>query len=284
LTSSTGVGGWVRVGLMPNEDVAWINVLVCGPDMQTVAVVDFDAALPPDPSRIHSDAYDLALTTVEPLQTFGVAIRGRGQAYEDPAALLSGEPGGDDVALAMDLTWTTVGTPYQYRLTSRYEIPCTVSGTLSSGDLRVELDGVPGQRDHSWGARDWWGGLQWMWCALQLDDGSKLHAVDARLPGAPNMAIGYLQQTGAELVELRGAAVRESFSDNGLPRSASITFDPGGAVDDVEIGGHAPVRLVSGSGQASHFPRAWVNVTTADGRAGVGWIEWNRLQRADGTP
>jgi hypothetical protein len=26
----------------------------------------------------------------------------------------------------------------------------------------------------------------------------------------------------------------------------------------------------------SQFPRAWVSVSTADGRSGVGWVEWNR--------
>ena len=31
----------------------------------------------------------------------------------------------------MNLTWTTAGTPYQYRITTRYEIPCTVTGTVT---------------------------------------------------------------------------------------------------------------------------------------------------------
>ena len=36
-----GFGGWVRLGLMPNENTTWINVLLCGPDMPTIALVDF---------------------------------------------------------------------------------------------------------------------------------------------------------------------------------------------------------------------------------------------------
>jgi hypothetical protein len=26
----------------------------------------------------------------------------------------------------------------------------------------------------------------------------------------------------------------------------------------------------------SQFPRAWASINTADGRTGVGWVEWNR--------
>ena len=36
--------------------------------------------------------------------------------------------------------------------------------------------------------------------------------------------------------------------------------------------------LTSPDGRVSHFPRAWATVTTADGRTGVGWVEWNRNQ------
>src|SRR5207344_1211634 len=44
-----GVGGWVRLGLVPNQNTAWINALVSGPDMPTIAIVDFAAALPANP-------------------------------------------------------------------------------------------------------------------------------------------------------------------------------------------------------------------------------------------
>jgi hypothetical protein len=46
----------------------------------------------------------------------------------------------------------------------------------------------------------------------------------------------------------------------------------------IDIRGHAPVPLTSPDGRVSHFPRAWATVTTADGRTGVGWLEWNRNQ------
>ncbi|OOK64384.1 hypothetical protein BZL29_8275 [Mycobacterium kansasii] len=38
------------------------------------------------------------------------------------------------------------------------------------------------------------------------------------------------------------------------------------------------MRLAAVDGRVSQFPRAWVAVSTHDGRSGVGWLEWNRNQ------
>ena len=261
-----GIGGWVRLGLMPNENTTWINALLCGPDMPTIALVDFH----------DTGAIELTLDATDPLRTYTVAVRGTGQAYDDPAALLHGLPG-RPVEATMDLVWTTSGIPYQYRITPRYEIPCTVSGSVTVDGREYALNGVPGQRDHSWGVRDWWS-MDWVWSALHLDDGTHVHGVDLRIPGAPPIGIGYLQRPGEALVELQAVAARETFADNGLPISTEITFNPGELIATIDIRGHAPVLLTSPDGRISHFPRAWATVTTADGRTGVGWVEWNRNQ------
>ena len=68
------------------------------------------------------------------------------------------------------------------------------------GDETIELRGV-GQRDHSWGARDWWS-AEWMWSAGHLDDGTRFHGVEFRLPGAPPLSVGYLQPPEGGVVEL----------------------------------------------------------------------------------
>ncbi|HEX2401148.1 MAG TPA: phosphotransferase [Mycobacterium sp.] len=260
-----GVGGWIRLGLMPNEKTAWIIALLCGPDMPTVAAVDFH----------DTGAIELSLEATEPLQTYTVSVRGTGQAYDDPAALLRSDSG-RPVELTMDLVWTTAGTPYQYRITPRYEIPCTVSGTITVDGREIPLRAVAGQRDHSWGVRDWWA-MDWVWSALHLDDGTHLHGVDIRIPGAPPIGVGYLQQAGRPLVELQAVTARETFGDNGLPQATTIDF--GELKATIDIRGHAPVLLTAPDGRISHFPRAWATVATDDGRTGVGWVEWNRNQR-----
>ncbi|WP_238994578.1 ecdysteroid 22-kinase family protein [Mycolicibacterium chubuense] len=270
------VGGWIRLGVIPNQGHAWINALLCGPGMPTVAVLDFDAPLPERLAEIHSGTAELELDPVEPLRRYRVSLRGRGEAHDDPAALLRGEAG-RPVDVSMELTWTTVGTPYQYRLSPRYEIPCVVSGEVTADGRTFTFSDVAGQRDHSWASRDWWS-MDWTWCAFHLDDGTHLHGVDIRIPGMSPLSVGYLQRAGEPLVELDRVSAQDTFGDNGLPISAELRFSPGDLAVTVEMRGHAPVLLRSPDGRTSLFPRAWAAVTTADGRTGIGWIEMNRNQ------
>ena len=266
------IGAWIRLGIIPNQDHAWINGLVCGPGKPTVALLDFAAPLPDDHTRARADQVELDQEVIEPLRTYRVSLRGQGQAYDDPSALLRDEMG-RPVEVTMDLTWTSVGTPYQYRVSPRYEIPCTVTGTVTADGHTYDFVAVPGQRDHSWAARDWWS-MDWVWSALHLDDGTHIHGVELLIPGAAPLSVGYLQRDGEPLVELSRVAARSTFADNGLPVSAEIDY--GDLTVSIDARGHAPVLLTSPEGRLSRFPRAWGSVTTTDGRRGVGWIEWNR--------
>jgi hypothetical protein len=270
-----GIGGWIRLGLLPNEGVAWVTILLCGPQMPTIALIDMQAPLNSDKTAVRGPM-NFTLDPIEPLQKFRVAAGGRGQAHDDPAALLRSESGAC-VDVAIDMTWATAGRPYQYRITPRYEIPCTVSGLVTYGKRQIVIDSAPGQRDHSWGVRDWWA-TDWVWSALHLDDGTHLHAVDIRLPGIAPIGVGYIDQPGAPLVELESVEAREVMGDNGLPLVTRFVLTPGAVIADVEVAGHAPIRLESPDGRVTHFPRAWVTVRTVDGRAGIGWVEWNRVQ------
>ncbi len=269
-----GLGGWFRIGLVANQQTAWVHALLCGPDLPTVAVVDCEAPLTADPWAASTDAFELNHSADTPLRTYRVNLRGRAQSYSDPSALLRGEPG-TPVDMTMNLEWATDGTPFTYRLTTRYEIPCTVSGTVTVGDTSYQLNSVPGQRDHSWGVRDWWS-MDWMWSAVHLDDGTHLHGVNIRIPGVPGVSTGYIQNRDGEIIELQTVGSGEVFDDNGLPLGATLSLDPGDVTADVQVRGQAPVGLIAPDGRVSQFPRAWVSVTTADGRTGVGWMEWNR--------
>lgn len=268
------LGGWIRLGLIPNQRHAWINALLCGPGMPTIAVLDFEVALPDDHTQVRTHDTEIRMQAVEPLRTFRVTVRAQGQAHDDPAALLRGEAG-RPVAVDLDLTWSTDGVPYQYRVSPRYEIPCLVTGSVTADGRTTALARVQGQRDHSWAPRDWWA-MDWVWSALHLDDGTHLHGVDIRIPGMPPLAVGYLQQPGQPLVELEQISTSETFAPDGLPLTAQLGFAD--LTVDITLRGHAPVLLSSPDGRLSRFPRAWGTVETADGRTGVGWIEWNQNQ------
>jgi hypothetical protein len=103
--------------------------------------------------------------------------------------------------------------------------------------------------------------------------------VEIRIPGVPPVGIGYVQDRDGTLTELQTITARQTFDADGLPTGATLAVDPGDITATIDVRGHAPVRLVSPDGRISQFPRVWATVSTADGRSGVGWVEWNRNLR-----
>ncbi|MBU3751046.1 MAG: hypothetical protein FGM52_11465 [Mycobacterium sp.] len=105
--------------------------------------------------------------------------------------------------------------------------------------------------------------------------------MDLRIPGMPPVSVGYIQPPRLPVVETTSVQADATLADNGLPLTTTLTMQPGPLEMTIEIRGHAPVRLDSADGRVSFFPRAWAAVRTADGRRGVGWLEWNRNQDRD---
>lgn len=264
------IGGWVRVGLYPNLGVTWYHAYVVGPNRQTVAVMDYDAPLPNAPGlelRTHGLWADHIVET--PLDHFTVGCEAQGLGVDDPAALYEPVPRGDLVPIALDLEWETAGTPYHYVATTRYEIPCTVHGTVDVGREHIELDGY-GQRDHSWGVRDWWQ-FGWVWTAGRLDDTTRFHGSDIRIPQL-DVGFGYVQRDGGIDVT-NSVTAHEALGAEGLPDSGDVTI--GDLQLDIEPVSFAPALLVH-EGRVSRFPRALCRFTAPDGRTGLGWTEWNQ--------
>jgi hypothetical protein len=271
------VGVWLRLGRYPNLGICWYTALVCGPGRATVAAVDFAAPLPAgDDLTVSTQALRAEHRCERELERFAVTLDALADAHEDPSALLRGEPGRPE-RLALDLAWETAGEPYAYRLTTRYEIPCSVSGTIRVGEEQLQLDGAVGQRDHSWGTRDWWS-MDWVWSAAHLEDGTHLHAVELRLPGMPTLGAGYAQRPGSRLVELTGVTADETLRTDCLVEEAWLLLDPLGLDVELRPLAHAPLRLLAQDGRVSHFARSICQVRCADGRKGLAWVEWNLNQ------
>ncbi len=272
ISEDAEIGLYTRLGLYPNLGVAWLTACVCGPGRPTVAIVDFAAPLPAgDELTVEKDGLRVEHLCESALERFRVRLSGVGESHADAGALLRGESG-SPVPVAFDLEWDTLGQPYAYRVATRYEIPCRVSGTLTVGDGQIALRGV-GQRDHSWGTRDWWS-ADWMWSAGHLQDGTHVHGVEFRIPGAPAIGVGYLQPPDGGVVELDLVRASEAVGDDGLITSARITY--GELTLDVQPLAFGPLRLQAPDGRVSQFPRAMCRVRAEDGRTGVAWVEWNR--------
>jgi hypothetical protein len=271
----------VRLGRLPNQNIALYTAAIVGPRRPAVLVVDAAAPLPvieDEEQRIDVEGLHFQQRCEQPLQRFRVNMQAHGEAHEDESAPLRAEPGAA-IEVELDLLWQTDGVPYQWRAATRYEIPCRVAGTLAVGEQRLAFAGV-GQRDHSWGSRDWWAN-DWMWNALHLEDGTHTHTVT--IPELPGLGVGYVQRAG-ELREIETATSSEEIAANGLIASATISSGPDQMTTHIEPLAFGDLRLVAPDGRLTHFPRAMCRVRTDDGRTGCGWIEWNRNQHIETRP
>ncbi len=283
------MGGWLRLGLYPNRQVAWWTAWIVWPDRPGVCSADYRAPVPPGDGLVSEasigpdDTADqrIEIELVRPLESFRLAASAPAHLIDPPEAVYaSGEQTGPAARLDLDLTWTTDGVPYHYDLTTRYEIPCLVTGTVAIGGETFDVDGQ-GQRDHSWGVRDWWA-FGWCWCSMRLDDGTRIHLADIRMiPDVP-VFFGYIQTPGA-VYPATGLTVTEDLGDHGFPSRAriDIAVDPGPGPElnlgiEVTPVSFGPVLLRNDDGRTSRFPRAMVRCRTDDGRQGSGWIEWNQ--------
>lgn len=271
--ASESLGVYLRVGRLPNQGHCFFATAIVRPGQPALMVVDDAAPLPlgDGPSEtVVTESLQSSIECLEPLNRFRVTLTGTAQSHRDHSAPLRDEVG-DPVPVSLELTWDTDGIPYLWRAAARYEIPCRVTGVIRIGDEEFAFEG-PGQRDHSWGSRDWWAN-DWMWSAFHLADGTHTHAVTVpNMPGG--LAVGYVQR-GGSIHEVATGAATETVTADGLISVARVATGPDDLVLDVEPLGFGALRLVAPDGRVTHFPRAMARVRTADGRSGVGWIEWN---------
>lgn len=271
------LGGYVRLGLYPNLGTAWYWACVVGEDRPLSIVIDHDVALPRAGSlEIRAEGLWADHTIETPFDHVSLGCEAFAVGVDDPAEVYRGDLRGDRVPFGLDLEWETVGPgPYPYPGTSRYEIPCRVHGEVLLGEEELEIDAI-GQRDHSWGVRDWWA-FGWTWCSGGLDDGTRFHTT--KVDGVEGYAPGYLLAQDGEMEPIDANDTGAVLGAEGLPREATVTCGPLHLT--VEPVAFAPVLLVD-DGPDGHrigrFPRALCRFSTLDDRHGVGWTEWNQPQ------
>jgi hypothetical protein len=272
-SDDASVGGYVRIGFYPNLGTVWYWACVVGEGRKLVTVIDHDVALPSSSRslEIRSSGLWADHTCETPLEHFSLGLEAFGVGVDDPSDVY-GDLRGEQVPIGFDLEWETDGEAYRYPLPlDRYEISCRVHGEILLGAETIELDGH-GQRDHSWGVRDWWS-VAWCWTAGWLDDGTRFQATTLLTPGI-DWAEGYRQAPGAAPIGIDDFAVDHRVDGEGIP--TEITLDIDGLQLTAEPVGWAPVLLVDPDGRESRFPRGMVRLTHADGRRGAGWIEFNQ--------
>ncbi len=264
-------GGYVRLGLYPNLGVSWFWACVVGVDRPLVFVGDHEAPLPRgDALELRAPGLWTDVSCLEPLERFSVQLEAFGVGVDDPAEMY-GRMRGDQVPIGFDLEWETDGGVFGYpEGITRYEVPCEVHGEVLVGREKIDFEGY-GQRDHSWGVRDWWS-FPWCWFSARLDGGERLHCLDL----GNGASVGYRAQ-GAEFDSVDECVVEAQSARHGFPERAEVRV--GGLRSAVTPVAWSPVLLQSPDGRVSHLPRALVQVESEAG-SGAGWIEWNQPQLA----
>lgn len=271
-TEDGSLGGYVRLGLYPALGVSWFWACLVGEDRPLVAVLDHDAPLPKAPGlELRGEGLWTSLNCETPLDHWSIGLEAFGVALDDPAEVYGGGRG-ERTALGLDLEWETVGGTYAYPGgVTRYEVPCRVHGDILVGPETLTIDGW-GERDHSWGTRDWWA-FPWCWTAGRLDDGTMWHASRPLIDGV-RYEPGFVQAPGGAPEEIDGFTANATLGDAGLPIAAELRVGPLDlAVEPVRF---APVRLDAPDGRKGRLPRALSRATTPDGRVGWCWMEWNQ--------
>ena len=190
------LGGWLRLGLYPNLGVAWWTAWIVRPGQPGVCSVDYAMPIPPGSGLATASAADAAHpATIEidirrPLEEFRVAIPSMAaQQFAKPEDAYT-DSNWEPVEASLDLTWTTrrLALPLRRHDPLRNSVPRLGHRHHRRRDLHVDGQG---QRDHSWGVRDWWA-FGWCWNSMRLDDGTRVHDVDIRFDGFQAF-FGYVQ-------------------------------------------------------------------------------------------
>jgi hypothetical protein len=273
VTDDGGIAGYARIGLYPNLGVTWWTTLLVGAGRPVVASVAYDLPVAGGTGLdLAAHGVEMRGVVEEPLEAMSLRGTAPARRHRRPEDIYRASPG-EPTTIALDLTWTTDGVPYHYDLTTRYEVPCLVRGEVTIDDERLTVSGH-GQRDHSWGERDWWA-FGWCWAAARLDDGTRVHVADIRIPGQ-RLAFGYLQPPGGPVQPVTSLEVTEELGPEGLPTVGGARVEPGDLELRIEPLAFGPVVLEAPDGRISRFPRALARFVGVDGRSGLGWIEWNQ--------
>lgn len=268
----TADGAYLRLGLYPNRHQTWLHAVVAGRRRPLTVLFDDRAPLiGGDGLGLEVTGWRAHLEPDAPLGAWRVRAGGAGQRFADPKDVFRRRRG-EPADMELDLTWTGVAPPYHYGLTTRYEVSARVTGTIRVGDEVIAVD-APGQRDHSWGVRDWWA-FGWCWSSGTLEDGTAFHLSDIRM-GAGAAGFGYVVTPDGTLTPARAVSATEDLDADGVPTAARCTVEPGGLDLTVVPVALAPILFVEDDGREARMSRLLCRFEAADGRVGSGWTEWN---------
>lgn len=287
-TSPDGTeAGHCRVGWMPNRERVWVWLFLRrGEDWLGVECPDLPAtSFDPATQTLQTPALTLSRAVHSPLAASTLSI-------QTTVRRLSGAGAGQSASVKLSLRFDAVGPPHTTGesvlgehdgvplTTNRFEQPVRVRGTISIDGDAVSMRGR-GERDHSWGPRDW--RMHWTFLALNGME-RQLQAADVELFPGMTLQMGYLQEAdGTRDVEAVAFDLDWPDDPTKAPQSGRLTVrtDDGAALSGVlTVLGSTPIDLSSvlqPSWRHSYHRSQVRFVPTDGGEPVIGWLEHCRF-------
>jgi hypothetical protein len=282
-----GRAGHVRIGLHPNQDRAWLWFVAF--EHGEWAVLE-ETRLPLADLDIGGLAYDrwglsFSWERSDPLRHGRVRVSGYGRVATGPRSGLV-------LPVSADLEYDTVGSAHSTGPSDvpghsavgysacRFEQAVGVHGRFGIGEP-TRFEGR-GERDHSWGPRDW--NMEWTFCVVGGDDFRMQWAV-VDLPDLGRFATGYLHTDTT--VTITDVEHELEFADGDLARAVAGPFTVTADDGTVLSGRIDPVTSIEidlahtfDPPRPTGYRRTLVRYTPeGGGPTPLGWLESNRFSR-----
>ncbi len=205
LVPEASLGGVVYFRLDPNASLLAVMVIVYRGFEAAPAYLYLRTA--PAAARLQLDdvsAAGLHIRRLEPLRKFHLTFA-------------------DGERANLQLTFSGIHTPFDYArdrswtgaavATNRFEQAGRLEGRLHLADQEFAIAGF-GQRDHSWGVRDWDMLQHYKWFAIQAGEKLAVHLAQFIIRGEVSHD-GYVFD-GAEPCRIVGADIRTTFAEDGI--------------------------------------------------------------------
>jgi hypothetical protein len=189
--ADSGLAGFVRLAVLPNQGVAWWWTSVLTPRL--VAVRDHEVPVPRTGLEVRADGLWGELVCETPLEHWSVGLEAFGVAYDDPADAW-GDEWGERIPVGLDLEWETAVGPEGFTPTGPRPHPGGVAychfgrvhGEVLVGPDRFPISGL-GFRSRASGVLDWWAGRPYRRLAWGKPD--RIVVATTQDPNAPNALV-----------------------------------------------------------------------------------------------
>ncbi|KAK4936387.1 hypothetical protein LTR10_022713 [Elasticomyces elasticus] len=281
-TSADGeVGMYARLGRLPNQGICIFVGGIFRRNKEPVMFVDMHAPLPvTDPwvQQFSTSRFKIESRCLEPLKRFSLQLSGTGSGTSHPSSLLPENYGIDVTNMHVELVWNTSGLPYMKKGQTRYEVACSVTGTITVPGNRFDLNSAPGQRNHSWGIRNWWV-ADWVWSGLHFPDGTDVFTIALGKGPQSTGGSGYIQKD-KKLTEVTGVVNEFEWKENGMPGNLQLHVKPGAITIECESLAESRLRLFDPEGREADLLRIMCRASTGNGKLGVGRLDFNRVLKS----